>query len=194
MADLMWSLKDRIKFYLTIHSYNQLWACPYASTTSSSLSLNKHMKVLTAIQKAVKEAEGVTYEIGPLSTSLYVGSGFGLDFAYDICGIEHSYLVELRDKGTFGFQLPSDLIMPTARETYAGLQAGLWTVFVGGAGGSSAQLSSINIQRDRNDETEARIALASDPFSLNQNQASPLVQGPAPKQVRRESFKLNAAN
>lgn len=123
----MWSLKERIKFYLTVHSYNQLWACPYASTTEPSASLATHMRVLGSIQRAVREAEGVTYEIGPLSTSLYVGSGFGLDFAYEQCGIEHSYLVELRDKGTFGFQLPADFIMPTARETYAGLEAGLWS-------------------------------------------------------------------
>lgn len=131
MADLMWSLKDRIKFYLTIHSFNQLWACPYASTTDSSVSLSKHMRVLTAIQRAVRQTEGVTYDIGPLSTSLYMGSGFGLDFAYDKCGIEHSYLVELRDKGAFGFQLPADFIMPTARETLAGLEAGLWSAFTG---------------------------------------------------------------
>lgn len=133
MADLMWSLRDRIKFYLTIHSYNQLWACPYASTTDESASLSKHMRVLHNIQRAVKESAGVTYEIGPLSTSLYVGSGFGLDFAYDKCKIEHSYLVELRDKGTFGFQLPSEQILPTAKETYAGLEAGLRTA-LGSAG------------------------------------------------------------
>lgn len=125
MADLMWSLKERIKFYLTIHSYNQLWACPYAHTTEGSRSLAKHMRVLRSIQRAVEEAEGVRYEIGPLGASLYVGSGFGLDFAYDKCGIEHSYLVELRDKGANGFVLPPDQIMPTARETLAGLRAGL---------------------------------------------------------------------
>lgn len=127
----MWSLKDRIKFYLTIHSYNQLWACPYAHTTERSPSLAKHMRVLRSIQRAVFEAEGVLYEIGPLSTSLYVGSGFGIDFAYDKCGIEHSYLVELRDKGAKGFVLPADQIMPTARETFAGLRAGLKSVFGG---------------------------------------------------------------
>lgn len=129
MGDLMWSLRDRIKFYLTIHSYNQLWACPYASTKESSGSLQKHMRVLRQIQRAVREAEGVEYEIGPLSTSLYVGSGFGIDFAYDKCKIEHSYLVELRDKGDFGFVLPQDQILPTARETLAGLKAGLRAAF-----------------------------------------------------------------
>lgn len=129
MADLLWSLRDRVKFYLTIHSFNQLWACPYAHTTMASASLSKHMRVLKQIQKAVYEAEGELYEIGPLSTKLYVGSGFGIDFAYDKCKIEHSYLVELRDKGANGFVLPPDQIMPTARETLAGLRAGLRAVF-----------------------------------------------------------------
>lgn len=89
------------------------------------------MRVLRAIQRAVYDTEGVQYEIGPLSTSLYVGSGFGIDFAYDKCNIEHSYLVELRDKGLNGFLLPADQILPTARETFAGLSAGLKVVFGG---------------------------------------------------------------
>lgn len=129
MADLLWSLKERVKFYLTMHSFNQLWACPYAHTTEQSASLSKHMKVLTAIQRAVRDSHGLEYEIGPLSTSLYVGSGFGIDFAYDKCNIEHSYLVELRDKGAHGFVLPPDQIMPVAEETLAGLAAGLRLVF-----------------------------------------------------------------
>lgn len=129
LGELLWSLRDRIKFYLTIHSFNQLWASPYAHTTEPTVHASMHMRVLRNIQRAVYEAEGVKYEIGPLSTSLYVGSGFGIDFAYDKCGIEHSYLVELRDKGANGFVLPPDQIMPTARETYAGLSAGLRTVF-----------------------------------------------------------------
>lgn len=131
VADLLWSLRERIKFYLTTHSFNQLWACPYAHTTEPSPSLATHMRVLRSIQRAVLATEGVKYEIGPLSTSLYVGSGFGIDFAYEKCGIEHSYLVELRDKGNAGFVLPPDQIMPTARETYAGLAAGLDAAFNG---------------------------------------------------------------
>lgn len=129
LTDLMWSLKDRIKFYLTIHSYNQLWACPYAHTLSRSASYAKHMRVLRSIQRAVRASEGLTYDIGPLGESLYVGSGFGIDFAYDSCKIEHSYLVELRDKGARGFVLPADQILPTARETLAGLEAGLEVAF-----------------------------------------------------------------
>jgi len=129
LSELMWSLRDRIKFYLTMHSFNQLWACPYAHTTEQSAHLSAHMRVLRQIQQAVYQTEAVHYEIGPLSTSLYVGSGFGIDFAYDRCGIVHSYLVELRDRGKHGFVLPADEIMPTARETFAGLRAGLRAVF-----------------------------------------------------------------
>mgnify|MGYP000880089670 CR=1 FL=1 len=87
------------------------------------------MRVLRSIQRAVLDAEGLLYDIGPLSTSLYVGSGFGIDFAYDKCKIEHSYLVELRDKGVHGFLLPAEQIMPTARETLSGLRAALKSVF-----------------------------------------------------------------
>jgi len=125
VAKLIWSLKHNIKLFLSLHSFNELWACPYAYTTSSSHHLPEHMNVLTAVQEAVYQTNGVRYEIGPLSTSLYVGSGFSLDWVYQKVGIIHSYLAELRDRGTYGFLLPVDQIIPTASETWQGLKAAM---------------------------------------------------------------------
>lgn len=87
------------------------------------------MQVLRAIQRAVHRTEGFHYDIGPYGKQVYLASGTALDFAYDTCGIEHSYLVELRDTGIQGFKLSAAQIIPTARETLAGLIAGLEVVF-----------------------------------------------------------------
>ena len=46
-----------------------------------------------------------------------------IDHAYDVQGILHSYLLELRDTGEFGFELPADQIIPTAIETWNGIKA-----------------------------------------------------------------------
>lgn len=53
----------------------------------------------------------------PLSTD--PNSGSSRDWAR-LQGIPYTYTFELRDNGTFGFQLPEDQIQPTCEEAYSG--------------------------------------------------------------------------
>jgi carboxypeptidase A2 len=129
VANLLWSIRRQVKMFISLHSFNQLWASPFAYTKSVTPHHGIHMDVLKTIQTAVHDAEGVMYSIGPLSTSLYVGSGFALDWAYSNANIVHSYLAELRDKGYYGFLLPVEQIIPTASETWAGIRAGIKKVY-----------------------------------------------------------------
>ena len=129
ISDLLWKHKNRIKLAISLHSFNQLWACPFAYTKTSSAHLSQHMDVLRDIQNAVYNTNGIKYQIGPLSTSLYVGSGFMMDWIYQKLGITNSYLCELRDKGTHGFLLPADQILPTALETWNGMLAAFNNIF-----------------------------------------------------------------
>ncbi|XP_015781283.1 carboxypeptidase B-like [Tetranychus urticae] len=128
VGHLIWTMRKNIKLAISIHSFSQLWACPYAYDTAPTPHYREHMEVLKAIQDAVYKTHGVQYTIGPLSTSLYVGSGFSMDWMYERAGIAHSYLVELRDKGVYGFLLPADQIIPTATETWAGIKAAIYKV------------------------------------------------------------------
>lgn len=130
VGELLSKLRNRIKLFVSLHSFNQLWACPYAYTTSPTVHYNHHMSVLRDIQNAVFGAQGVKYQIGPLSTSLYVGSGFAMDWVYEKLGIVNSYLAELRDRGTYGFLLPVDQILPTASETWQGIMVAIMKVFL----------------------------------------------------------------
>jgi hypothetical protein len=52
-----------------------------------------------------------------------VGSGVTTDYYYEAEGVLHSYTIELRDDGTYGFLLPPDQIIPTAIETWNGIKA-----------------------------------------------------------------------
>lgn len=52
-----------------------------------------------------------------------IASGDTTDHYYESEGVVHSYTIELRDSGTYGFQLPPDQIVPTATETWNGLKA-----------------------------------------------------------------------
>ena len=129
IANLLWSVRDKVKMFISLHSFNQLWASPFAYTKSLSPDHQLHMQVLKTIQMAVYRTNGILYSIGPLSTSLYVGSGFAMDWAYANAHIKHSYLAELRDKGYHGFLLPMNQIVPTATETWQGIRAGIDHVY-----------------------------------------------------------------
>lgn len=52
-----------------------------------------------------------------------MASGDTTDHYYENEGVVYSYTIELRDSGTYGFQLPPDQIVPTATETWNGLKA-----------------------------------------------------------------------
>lgn len=129
VGDLIWTLRNQIKLFISLHSFNQLWACPYAYTKFPSKHIRHHLNVLKDVQNAVFNEDGVKYRFGPLSSSLYVGSGFAMDWVYDKLGIVNSYLVELRDKGEYGFLLPSHQIIPTASETWKGIQVAINKIF-----------------------------------------------------------------
>lgn len=128
-AELLAKNRHRIKMTLSLHSFNQLWASPNAFTTARTSDHAHHMRVLKAVGKAVKATNGVEYDVGPLGASLYLGSGFMMDWIYHKLGIRDAYLVELRDKGFHGFILPAEQIWPTATETWAGLRAAMKAVF-----------------------------------------------------------------
>jgi len=48
--------------------------------------------------------------------------GGSADWARAVAGIRYTYLIELRDAGARGFQLPADEIVPTGIENWAGLR------------------------------------------------------------------------
>ncbi|RWS24654.1 carboxypeptidase A2-like protein, partial [Leptotrombidium deliense] len=129
IAKIIWKMRNKIKLFLSLHSFHQLWSCPFAFTKAASPHFTEHVDMLTAIRDSILKTTGEIYRIGPLSTELYVGSGFSLDWTYGKAGIIHSYLAELRDKGTHGFLLPAEQIIPTAIETWAAVTTAICKIF-----------------------------------------------------------------
>ncbi|XP_053569058.1 carboxypeptidase O-like [Bombina bombina] len=120
LSQLVGSLKSDILCFLTIHSYSQLILLPYGYTKNQSVN---HMEMLTVAQRAadkLKARHGTQYKVGSASQILYSNSGSSRDWATDL-GIPFSYTFELRDNGTYGFQLPENQIKPTCEETTDGM-------------------------------------------------------------------------
>ncbi len=81
-----------------------------------------------AFADGVAKAFNTQYTVGPTCQTLYAVSGGSADFAYSKAEAEYAYVIELRDTGTFGFDLPPDQILPTGIETFEGLRAMLATI------------------------------------------------------------------
>ena len=117
------SKKDVLKVFVSYHSYSQLFLTPlgYSATT-----ITEHQAHYQRIGRAVVDAIGArhgTQYIAQRAASLYPHSGSSADWAYLELGVPDSYTVELRDGGTYGFELPATQIRETAEENADGLLA-----------------------------------------------------------------------
>ncbi|XP_015609902.1 carboxypeptidase B [Cephus cinctus] len=123
MADYILANRQNIKMYLTLHSYSQMWLVPWGYTKSRPSDFSELANVARKAVNAIAKVHGTRYQVGASPDLLYPTSGGSDDWAKGVAGIKYSYTVELRDRGTYGFLLPATQIVPTARETWAGIRA-----------------------------------------------------------------------
>ncbi|CAL4060397.1 unnamed protein product [Meganyctiphanes norvegica] len=121
--DIILKLKDRLKLVVTIHAYSQLWMTPYGYDVIKSKHYDEHMRVSKIAVEAIEKVYGTKFKYGPINTIIYPVGGSSVDWVYEKVGIPMSFALELRDLGRYGFLLPSSEIIPTAKETWAGLAA-----------------------------------------------------------------------
>ena len=96
---------------------------PYGYQTTRSPHYSDHMKVMKAATTALKAEYGTQYKYGPIHEVIYQAGGSSVDWAYEVMNVKYSFALELRDTGRYAFLLPADQIMPTNKETWAGLNA-----------------------------------------------------------------------
>ncbi|KAI0223363.1 Carboxypeptidase A2 [Lamellibrachia satsuma] len=114
---------DAFLAFLSLHSYYQLvttrWAYDYNTNPPD------HKELLAVAQQmvaAMSDTHNMSYQAGSAPELLYPYSGGSGDWARGTANITYAYLVELRDKGHFGFLLPSDQIVPVGEEMWAGMK------------------------------------------------------------------------
>lgn len=115
--------KDTLKGFINFHSYSQLWMSNWGYTDELPPDYETQNGLSKVATEAIKNTHGMTYEYGPIASTIYPASGSSADYTYGVCGIVYSYGVELRDTGKYGFLLPPDQIIPTGEEIYASVIA-----------------------------------------------------------------------
>ncbi|XP_013778480.2 carboxypeptidase B-like [Limulus polyphemus] len=128
IRDAVLQLKGRLKAYFTLHSYSQLWMCPYGHSLTYPLNYNDQFQALHTAINAVWKKHGKYYKFGSIASVIYPAAGSSIDWVYDNVGANYSIALELRDRGEHGFFLPRKEIIPTGEETWAGIEAMLLNV------------------------------------------------------------------
>ncbi|KAJ9586558.1 hypothetical protein L9F63_028399, partial [Diploptera punctata] len=123
ISDFIMDRKDRIKLYLTMHAYSQMWLVPWGYTNKKSRDFEDLLNMGRKAVEALSRVSGTQYKLGHSTQLLYPASGGSDDWAKGAAGIKYAYTVELRDDGTYGFLLPASEIVPTGRETFAAIKA-----------------------------------------------------------------------
>ncbi|CAH1784537.1 unnamed protein product [Owenia fusiformis] len=129
--DFILPIKDRFIAFWTVHSFGQYMLWPWGSVFDVPPNEAELDQVGQAIVDAIFNVHGRVYTQGQSAVVLYGTQGSSQDWAYawegnpggSGAGIEYSYTPELRDTGTWGFELPPDQILPVGQEMWAGLQA-----------------------------------------------------------------------
>uniref|UniRef100_A0A3Q1HJ80 Carboxypeptidase A1 n=1 Tax=Anabas testudineus TaxID=64144 RepID=A0A3Q1HJ80_ANATE len=115
-----------IKAFISIHSYSQMLMYPYGYTSTPAkdqAELQKeNLGISTYAITDLASLYGTKYTYGSIISTIYQASGGTIDWTYNQ-GIKYSYTFELRDTGFYGFVLPANQIIPTAKETWLALMA-----------------------------------------------------------------------
>uniref|UniRef100_A0A1I7VAM7 Peptidase_M14 domain-containing protein n=1 Tax=Loa loa TaxID=7209 RepID=A0A1I7VAM7_LOALO len=125
VRDAILPLRKRIKAYITLHTYSQLWIYPYSHTSNAYSS---DIKDLRAVAKdaviSLMKLYGTKYDYGTGPEVIYAFSGGSSDWVKQATNAKYSYTVELRPSGSSknGFILDKRELIPVGRETYEGIK------------------------------------------------------------------------
>jgi murein tripeptide amidase MpaA len=114
-----WQRNGTMRMFIDYHAYGQYWMAPYGWTGATPPDGAVQANIGNAATAAIRANSGLNYTYGTIYNVIYPASGSSADYAYTVGKVIYAYGVELRDKGTYGFQLPAAQIRPQGEEIWA---------------------------------------------------------------------------
>ncbi|KAH9827075.1 putative metallocarboxypeptidase ECM14 [Teratosphaeria destructans] len=151
--------------FLDLHSYSQQILYPYAYTCDAEPPGLENLEELAfGLEKAIRVRSGHSYEVMPacegnlaasnqksgkkgrLWPKMETSGGSALDWFYHEMKVRYAYQIKLRDRGTYGFLLPKEQIVPTGKEVLEAL------LYFGGFLGETFNGDSLGLLEKYQDE------------------------------------------
>jgi hypothetical protein len=111
-----------IGLVVDLHAHGQVVLFPYGFDAAAASAEDPLAPMGEAVAEAMEAVGGTDYRSGSFHDALYPASGTLIDWAWSERAA-HSLLIELPDRGEFGFLLPEERIVPVAQEGVEGLLA-----------------------------------------------------------------------
>ncbi|VDK82401.1 unnamed protein product [Litomosoides sigmodontis] len=115
----------KVDAFITLHTYSQMWIYPYSHQRHAVPNdVNDLEEVGRQAVKALENIYGTKFRLGTGADILYPSSGGSDDWAKAKAGVKFVYLLELRpgENDFDGFLLDRRQLIPTGRETWAGVR------------------------------------------------------------------------
>ncbi|KAG6454739.1 hypothetical protein O3G_MSEX008842 [Manduca sexta] len=112
------TIGDRIDLYLSFHSFGQLLLVPFGNSTAPYANYHDAVNIGRRAMGALSVRFGTQYVTGNIVEAInYYGTGGTIDWIKEHLKVPLVYCYESRDRGQYGFLLPSDQILPNGQET-----------------------------------------------------------------------------
>ncbi|XP_023234195.1 carboxypeptidase B-like [Centruroides sculpturatus] len=118
IARTLTEVKERVKLFLTLHSYGQFIMFPWGSREEhcDDYDTLKHVGIRAA--EAIRKSSGAQYKSDSINEIVGIATGNSVDWAYGALNIKYSFGFELRDKGVKGWQISTREIIPVGEEVW----------------------------------------------------------------------------